>query len=113
MKFSRSILIFLFISSLAGAFTWAMRKTNGNLLKSLQFTFVVLAFKISLIGTNNLLESNQSDSNRQLVSSVNKVEPPYPYLSVYNDYRPSGLLMDSIERSSLVPQYSYLIRRMQ
>jgi hypothetical protein len=26
---------------------------------------------------------------------------------VYNDYPPSGLLMDSIERSSLVPQYSY------
>ena len=26
---------------------------------------------------------------------------------MYNDYRPSGLLMDSIERSSSVPQYSY------
>lgn len=109
MKFSRSILIFLFLSSLAGAFIWAMRKTNGNLLKSLQFTFVVLAFKMGLIGSNNLLESNQSDSNRQLAGSVNKVESPryHPYLSVENDYRPSGLFMDSIERSSLVPGYSY------
>ncbi|MFT4851018.1 MAG: hypothetical protein ACI83B_003580 [Sediminicola sp.] len=26
---------------------------------------------------------------------------------MYNDYRPSGLLMDSIERSSLVSKYSY------
>ncbi len=109
MKFSRSVFIFLFLSSLAGAFTWAMGKTNGNLLKSLQFTFVILAFKMGLIGSNNLLESNQSDSNRQLAGSVNKVEPPryHSYLSLENDYRPSGLFMDSIERSSLVPQYSY------
>lgn len=28
-------------------------------------------------------------------------------MSLYNDYRPSGLLMDSIERFSLVTQYSY------
>jgi hypothetical protein len=107
MKFSKSILIFLLISSFSGVFIWAMLKTNGNLLKSLQFTFIVLAFKMGLIGINNLLESNQSDSNRQLVNSVNKVEPPryHPYLSVYNDYRPSGLYMSNIERPSLVPQH--------
>ena len=109
MKFSRSILIFLFVSSLASAFNWAMRKTNGNLLKSSQFTFVVLAFKMGLIGSNNLLESNQFDSNQQLAGSVNKVESPryHPYLSVNNDYGPSGLFMDAIERSSWVPQYLY------
>ena len=109
MKFSKSILIFLFISSLSGAFIWAMLKTNGNLLKSLQFTFIVLAFKMGLIGTNNLLESNQSDSNRQLVNSVNKVEPPRynPYLSVYDDYRPSGLYMGNIQRPVSQHDLSY------
>jgi len=109
MKFSKSILIFLFFSSLSGAFFYAFHRTNGNVFKSLQFALFFLAIKMGLIGTNNLLEANQSDSNRQLGSSVNKVEPPryHPYLSVYNDYPPSGLLMDSIERSSLVPQYPY------
>jgi hypothetical protein len=109
MKFSKSILIFLFFSSLAGAFFYALDRTNGNLFKSLQFTLYFLAIKMGLIGPNIPFKLDHHQPTQQLVSRVNKVELPgyHPYLSVYNDYRPSGLLMDSIERYSLVPQYSY------
>jgi len=109
MKFSKSILIFLVFSSLAGAFFYALDRTNGNLFKSLQFTLYFLAIKMGLIGPNLPLKLDHHQPTQQLVSRVNKVELPgyHPYLSVYNDYRPSGLFMDSIERYSLVPQYSY------
>ena len=109
MKFPRSVLIYLFLMTILTAFNWAMIKTNGNILKSLQFTGVVIAFKMGLIRTENILESNQSNSNRQVGSSLTQLESPgyHPYLSLENDYRPSGLFMDSIERSSVVSQYSY------
>ena len=109
MKFSNSILIFLFFSSLSGAFYYALKRTNGNLFKSLQFALFFLAIKIGLIGPNLPPKLDQDQPTQQLVSRVNKVESPgyHPYLSLYNDYRPSGLLMDSIEPSSSVPQYSY------
>ncbi len=70
---------------------------------------MVLAIKMGLIAPNIPFELNPYEPNQQLISSKNKVESPryHPYLSVYNDYRPSGLLMDSIERSLLVPKYSY------
>jgi len=108
MKFSKSILIFLFLS-LAGVFFYALDRTNGNVFKSLQFTLYFLAIKMGLIGPNIPLKLDHHQPTQQLVSRVKKVELPgyHPYLSVYNDYRPSGLLMDSIERYSLVPQYSY------
>ena len=98
MKFSQSILIFLFFSSFSGAFFYAMRRTKGNSFKSLLFALFFLAIKMGLIAPN-----------QQLISSLNKVESPgyHPYLSFCNDYRPSGLLMDSIERSSLILKYSY------
>ena len=109
MKFSKSILIFLFFSSLSGAFFYALHRTNGNVFKSLQFALYFLAIKMGLIPLSLPFEFNQDQPNQQLLSRVNKVESPgyHPYLSLYNDYRPSGLLMDSIERSLSVPQYSY------
>ena len=90
-------------------FFYALHRTNGNVFKSLQFALYWLAIKSGLIGANLPLKFDQDQPTQQLVSRVNKVESPgyHPYLSVYNDYRPSGLLMDSIERSSSVPQYSY------
>jgi len=106
MKFSKSILLFLFFSSVSGAFYYALKRTNGNVFKSLQLALYFLAIKMGLISLSLPFELNQDQPNQQLLS---KVESPgyHPYLSVYNDYRPSGLLMDSIERSSSVPQYSY------
>ncbi len=109
MKFSKSILIFLFVSSTLSAFYYALKRTDGNVYQSIMFTMYFLAIKIGLIAPNLPLKLDHHQPTQQLVSRVNKVELPgyHPYLSVYNDYRPSGLLMDSIERYSLVPQYSY------
>ena len=98
MKFSKSILIFLFFSSLSGAFFYALHRTNGNVFKSLQFALYFLAIKMGLIGPNLPPKLDQDQSIQQPVSRV---------VSILDEYRPSGLLMDSIERSSLVPQYSY------
>ena len=109
MKRFKSIVIFLFASAIIGAFFYALNRTNGNVFKSVQFALYFLAIKMGLITPNIPLKLDHHQPTQQLVSSVNKVESPgyHPYLSLENDYRPSGLLMDSIERSSLVPQYSY------
>lgn len=103
MKFSKSILIFLFFSSVSGAFFYALHRTNGNVFKSLQFALYFLAIKMGLIGPNLPPKLDQDQSIQQPVSKV----VSNPYVSILDEYRPSGLLMDSIKRSSLVPQYSY------
>jgi hypothetical protein len=103
MKFLKSILIFLFFSSILGAFSYAFYRTDGNVYKSIQFTLYFLAIKIGLIGPNVSLKLDYHQPNQQLVSRVGY----NPYVSILDKDRPSGLLMDSIERSSLVPQYSY------
>ena len=103
MKFSKSILIFLFVSSVSGAFFYALHRTNGNLFKSLQFALYFLAIKIGLIGPNLAPKLDSDQPPQQLVSRVDY----NPYLSILDGYRPSGLFMDSIEHSSSVPQYSY------
>jgi hypothetical protein len=70
MKFSKSIFIFLFASSILVAFSYALNKTNGNVYKSVRFTFYFLAIKIGLIPINVPLKSNQSQPNQELVSRV-------------------------------------------
>jgi hypothetical protein len=62
-----------------------------------------LAIKIGLIGPNLPPKLDQDQPTQQLVSRV----AYNPYVSILDEYRPSGLLMDSIKRSSLVPQYFY------
>jgi len=103
MKFSKNGIIFLFFSSLSGAFFYALHKTNGNVFKSLQFALFWLAIKSGLIPPNVPLKLDHHQPNQQLVSRVGY----NPYVSILDEYHPSGLFMDSIERSSLVPQYSY------
>ena len=103
MKFSKSILIFLFFLSLSGAFYYALKRTNGNVCQSIMFTMYFLAIKISLIGPNLPPKLDQDQPTQQLVSRV----VSNPYVSILDEYRPSGLLMDFIERSLSVPQYSY------
>jgi len=100
MKLSKSILIFLFASSILGAFSYALNRTDGNGLKSLQFALYFLAIKIGLIAPNIPLELNQYQPNQQLVSRVQVQPLPVynPYVSVLDDYRPSGLYMDNIQR---------------
>jgi hypothetical protein len=98
MKFSKSILIFLFILYLAGAFFYALHRTDGNVYKSILFTLYFLAIKIGLIGPNVSLKLDHHQPNQQLVSSVYN-----PYVSILDDYHPSGLYMDKIQRP--VPQH--------
>ena len=69
----------------------------------MQFALYWLAIKIGLIGANLPLKLDQDQPTQQLVSRV----VYNPYVSILDEYRPSGLLMVSIERSSLAPQYSY------
>jgi hypothetical protein len=53
MKLSKSILIFLFASSILGAFSYALNRTDGNVLKSLQFALYFLAIKIGSPSTKS------------------------------------------------------------
>jgi hypothetical protein len=99
MKFSNSILIFLFFSSVSGAFYYALKRTNGNVFKSLQFALYFLAIKIGLIGPNLPPKLDQDQPTQQLVSRV----AYNPYVSILDDYRPSGLYMDKILQP--VPQH--------
>ena len=103
MKFSKSILIFLVVASTVSAFYYALERTNGNVYQSIMFTMYFVAIKIGLIGPNILPKLDQDQPTQQLVSRV----VSNLYVFILDEYRPSGLLMDSIKRSSLVPQYSY------
>jgi hypothetical protein len=58
MKFSKSILIFLFASSILGAFSYALNITFGYIYQSVLFTLYFLAIKIGLIAPNIPLELN-------------------------------------------------------
>ncbi len=85
MKFSKSIVSFLFLSSFLSAFFYALHKTDGNGFKSLQFALYFLASKIGLISPNVALKFNQDQPNQQLVSSV------WPLPLYFDDYCPPGL----------------------
>jgi len=98
MKIAKSILIFLFASSILGAFSYALNRTDGNVYKSVLFTLYFLAIKIGLIAPNVPLELNQNQPNQQLVCTVYN-----PYVSILDDYHPSGLYMDKIQRP--IPQH--------
>ena len=88
-------------------FFYALDRTDGNVFKSLLFALYFLAIKIGLIGPNIPLELNQDQPNQQLVSRVQPIPVYNPYVSVLDDYRPSGLYMSKVERPSLVPQHSH------
>ena len=49
MKLSNSIILFLFASSILGAFSYALNRTDGNIYKSVLFTLYVLAVKIDFL----------------------------------------------------------------
>ena len=63
-----------------------------------------------MISPNVPLELNQNQPNQQLVSRV-QPRPVYnPYVSILDEYRPSGLYMTNFERSSLVSQHSQSLK---
>ena len=49
MKYSKSILIFLFLSSTTSAFYYGLKRTNGNVYQSIMFTIHYLLLKAGLI----------------------------------------------------------------
>ncbi len=98
MKFSRSILIFLFVSSTLSAFYYGLKRTDGNVWKSIMFTMYFLAIKLNLIGLNStiILDQYQSDqeicrillyytsdhsNNGRSKINMGKMEPYVPYCS--------------------------------
>ena len=99
MKFSKSILIFLFFSSVSGAFFYPLDRTNGNVSKSVLFTLYFLAIQMGLIVPNVPLKLNSHQPTQQHLSRV----VYNPYVFVFDDYHTSGLSMDNIQRS--VPQH--------
>ena len=103
MKFFRSILIFLFVSSTLSAFYYGLKRTDGNVWKSIMFTMYFLAIKIGLIAPNVPSKLDHHQSNPQLVSRVQLLPFYSPYVSVLDDYRPSGLYMTKIKQP--VPQH--------
>ena len=52
MKFSKSILIFLFVTSTVSAFYYELKRTNGNVYQSIMFTMYFVAIQIGLIAPN-------------------------------------------------------------
>ena len=59
MKFSKSIFIFLFVTSIRNAFYYALKRNNGNLYQSIIFTMYFLGVKIGLISPNLPPKLNQ------------------------------------------------------
>ena len=94
MKYSKSILIFLFVSSTTSAFYYALKRTNGNISKSIMFTMYFLSIKIGLIGPNVIRVLDQSQSNQEIIRVL-----PY-YTSNYSDsyYGRSRIYMTKIEQ---------------
>ena len=84
IKFSKNILIFLFVSSILGAFSYALYRTDGNVYKSILFTLYFFAIKIGLIGPNVPLKFDHHQPNQQLVSKV----VYNPYISILDEYHP-------------------------
>jgi hypothetical protein len=103
MKLGKSV-VFLFFGFFLSAFFYALLKTENNGFRSFQFVVYYTIIKIGLISLspNVVLKFNQP--NQQIISI--SIIQPNPYISVFEDYQPSGLYMNNIERS--VPKNYYL-----
>lgn len=107
IKFSKSIIISLFVTSTVSAFYYALKRTNGNVYQSIMFTMYFVAIKIGLIKPNLAPKLDQYQPNPQLISRVIESPGYHPYVSLYTEYRPSGLYMDKIEQPVPRPYVSY------
>ena len=67
MRFSKSMLIFLFVS--LSAYYYAYKRTNGNVLRSALFTTYCLAIKIGFFLPTVDTKLNYHQANPQLVST--------------------------------------------
>ena len=95
MKYSRTVLIFLLVSSTVSAFYYALDRTNGNVGQSIMFTMYFLAIKIGSIGPTVVRTFDPPQQNEQLVAKARVLPVFHPYISASNDSfdRPSRLYM--------------------
>ena len=88
-----------------------MARTNGNVRQSLEFAFYCIAVKIGLFVPNFNLKSNQyhleSNQNQQIeIVRCAKAIPIYnPYVSVFDESRPSGLSISNVEEQVKTVQH--------
>lgn len=111
MKYSKSILIFLFVSFTISAFYYALSRINGNVGKLLIFTMYVLLIKLNLIRPNVVMRLNEPKENQQFLTEtrVPRVSTFYhPHIFASNDYfdLPSPLYMRETKMGALAPHYS-------
>ena len=108
MKYSKSILIFLFVSCTLSAFYYALDRTNGNVGQSIMFTMYFLAIKVGLIGPTVVRAFDPPQQNEQLVAKAGVLPVFHPYIPASDDYyyNPSRLYMGETKRATLAPQYS-------
>ena len=85
MKYSKSILIFLFVSSTVSAFYYALDRTKANVGQSIMFTMYFLGIKIGLIGPTVVRAFDPPEQNEQLVAKVGVLPVFHPYISASND----------------------------
>ena len=105
LKYSRSILIFLFISSTVTAFSYALYQTNGNVGNSIMFTMHYLLIKIGLIEPIILISYEPYHLDQPRVV-VNRLLPCYT--AEDGCYaRPSRLYMGETKIGPIAPQYSH------
>jgi hypothetical protein len=70
IKFFKSILVFLFMSSTLSAFYCVLKLTNKNICQYIIFIMYSLAIKVGLIALNISLKLYNHQPNLQLVSRV-------------------------------------------
>ena len=73
----KSILIFLFVSSITSAFYYALKGSKGNIGQSIMFTMYYLLIKLNLIGPNLEMVLDQYPSNQQKFVAKSRVLPLY------------------------------------
>lgn len=108
MRYSKSILIFLFVSSTISAFYYALDRINGNVGQSIMFTMSFLGIKIGLIGPiispiiTDRFEPPQLNPPRVVET---RVLPCYTDSDGYYA-RPPRVYMCENKMGTLAPQYS-------
>lgn len=77
VKYKASIALFLLLSTGYGVYIYVYNRTDGNILKSVEFTLYFLAIKIGFIAYKIPLELKQSQSANKTLISIEQVRPVY------------------------------------
>ena len=115
MKYSRTVLIFLLVSSTVSAFYYALDRTNGNVGQSIMFTIYFLAIKIGLIGPTVVRTFDPPQQNEQLMAKARVLPVFHPYISASNDSfdRPSRLYMGETKMGTHYSRFASPIAKLR